>query len=68
VDCTAHIEEQFSWLVTMAQTKGWESYAWRRAKELAASDPMYLDFPERLTEAMTSNPASTSSTESGAAD
>lgn len=47
-----HIEEQFQWLLTMARNPGFKDHAWRRAKELAASHPMYADFPERLKEAM----------------
>jgi hypothetical protein len=68
VDYAAHLREQFDWLLTMARESAWKGQAWHRAKELAASDPMYRDFPERLTEAMTSSRTSTLSTESGAAD
>jgi hypothetical protein len=67
---TAHLEEQFSWLLTMAQTKGWESYARRRAKELQASDPMYAGFWPRLAQAMgwsvTTDPADSSPATSSA--
>lgn len=48
-----HVEEQFSWLLTMARNPGFKAHAWHRANELAALDPMYADFPKRLTSAMT---------------
>lgn len=61
----SHIEEQFQWLLTMAKTPGFKGQAWHRAQELAASDPMYADFPGRLKEAMQSaTPASSNSTPS----
>lgn len=31
----------------------WKTYAWDRAKELAAKDPELADLPRLLTEAMT---------------
>jgi hypothetical protein len=64
VNFTAHLEEQFSWLLTMARNPGFKAQAWHRAQELAASDPMYRDFPERLTLAMTV-PAESSPPSSG---
>lgn len=52
MDFARHLEEQFSWLLMMAKTPGFKAQAWLRAQELAASDPMYRDFPKQLTEAM----------------
>lgn len=52
MDFARHVEEQFDWLLKMATTPGFDRQAWRRAKELAQSDRMYSEFPERLRVAM----------------
>lgn len=32
-------KKELDWLVTMASTKGWESYAWQKAKRLSRTYP-----------------------------
>jgi hypothetical protein len=54
VNFARHVEDQFQWLLTMARDPGFKGQAWHRAKELAASDPMYREFPDRLKQAMQS--------------
>jgi hypothetical protein len=52
MDFAQHLEEQFQWLLTMARAPGFKEHAWRRAKDLAASNRMYESFPQRLVDAM----------------
>lgn len=56
MDIPSHIEEQFQWLLTMARTPGWKAHAWHRAQELASTDAMYADFPQRLKAQMATAP------------
>lgn len=58
-DYHAHVEEQFSWLLTMARNPASKAHAWHRAKELAADESgLYAGFDLRLQEAMAENSAS----------
>ena len=47
---------QLDWLVTLANDPNWKAYAWRRAKELEASDDsgLFRGLPVSLTAAMSS--------------
>jgi len=58
-DFTKHLE----WLVTMAKTKGWEAYAWHRAKEL---DLTFPGVAKELVRIMNENKSSVSRRESDA--
>jgi len=50
----AEFQAQLDWLVTLANDPNWKAYAWRRAKELEASDEsgLFRGLPASLTAAM----------------
>jgi hypothetical protein len=56
-------KNHLDWLVTMAKTKGWEAYAWNRAKEL---DRLLPGISEKLVRIMNEDKSAVSRSESDA--
>lgn len=52
MDFESHVEELLSWYVYLAGQEGWKAHAWHRINELAKTDEMYRELPDRLVAAV----------------